>query len=165
MIGHGFFGWLLNLEPRLRDHLFSSFWVRFAWMEHRMDAAWLDWLQQAIALAALGLLLAIGARLERLSERWWSWRGLLFSAGTVLVACGFLLYTEYHARAELGASYVTQGRNYFFVLPAMAILGAIGFGAFVSARLRGFVVAMLVSCALMLNLGALASIARYHYGN
>ncbi len=162
---HGFVGWVAHLDPRLRDHLFSSYWGRFAWMECRMHPSWFDWLHQGIALGAIGLLLAIGARLAGLAERWWSWRGLAFSAGTAITASGFLLYTEYHARADLGVAFVTQGRNYFFVLPAVAIVAAIAFCALCPARLRTAVAATLVSCAVMLNLGALATIARYHYGN
>jgi 4-amino-4-deoxy-L-arabinose transferase-like glycosyltransferase len=164
-VGRGFVGWLLHFNPRLSDHLFSSFWARFAWMECRMEPEWFGWLHTAISIGAIGLVLGIGARLTGLGARWWSARGLALCAGTVLLASGFLLYTEYYARARLGASFVTQGRNYFVVLPALAILTAIGFGACVPARARAAVAATLVSCAILLQVGALATVARYHYGN
>jgi hypothetical protein len=134
-------------------------------MEFGFERDWLDWLGNVMVAIAGALVVAVALRAARLQRPWWSARGLGFLVGTMAVMGGFICYTEYRAQTLLGVAGVVQGRGLLYALPAFAIAVVIAFGSLVPARLRRAAAAIVVSCAVLVNLGALLSIARYHYGH
>ena len=156
--------WLAH-EEVLRARLFRGFWGQLGWGELGLDRAWIDLVHQAMLVAAAALVVAILVRVADLDRGWWSWRGLGLSVATVIMTGGFVYYAEYRARADVGVGGVVQGRNFLYGLPALAILAVIALGALVPARLRRASAATLVTGAVVLQLGALVTVAQYYDGH
>ncbi|MGZ3406627.1 MAG: hypothetical protein ACXVAN_09325 [Polyangia bacterium] len=159
-----FLVWMVR-EKRLHTALFRGLWGKLGWGDFGLEPFWFDLIHGAATLVGCALVAAMLLRALRLGRRWWSWRGLALCAATVVATTVFVFYAEYHARAHLGVVGATQGRNLLYGLPALAIVVVLALGALVPARLRAAVAALVIAGAGAMQLGALATVARFYHGH
>ena len=146
--------------------MFRSAWGQFGWLEFRLDDHWFEALRRAWSLSVLGAIAAVTLRIVRPREQhgWWRVGPAAFAAATLLVGVLFILFAEYYARIHLQVSYVIQGRNFLFALPAFAVVIVVALGSLVPARFRTLSAACIVIAAFALNAGSLVAIVNQQYG-
>jgi len=156
--------WYWNATS-LRDNMFGAYWGRFGWTEFAFDPDWTDWLHLARWAVWAGAGFGLVMRVFSLEPAWWRRRALVLATATAILIHGFVWYIEYRAETQLHVKWVMQGRHILIGLPAVAIIVVWALAAPLPRRLRPLAAAVIVTFAVLMNAGALATIARYHYGN
>lgn len=159
-----FTGFLDAISDGFVRYLVKSFTGSFGWLEYGLTDDWLDALALLWKLVTLGAIVATVARVVRgPAPAWFSFRGFVLCAATVLFTVGLLLFAEYRFRLAWGVR-VIQGRNMLCGLPPLALAMAVAYGSLVPARFRTLSAAALATSAAALHAGSLFLIFRYHYG-
>ncbi|MBI2567271.1 MAG: DUF2142 domain-containing protein [Candidatus Schekmanbacteria bacterium] len=127
--------------------MFVSFWLSFGYMVQKLSIGWNVMLGSLVALAAVGLLIALGRCLRTGAGPrggLWTWAITASVPATALVA-------EYALHFGSLPRILAQGRYLYPGLPAIAILLVTGLGSLNDAR-RGQAWSALVIVMLALNM-------------
>jgi hypothetical protein len=160
-----FWAFLTALDKDYLDYLLRSAWGQFGWLDYSMNFQWVARLRGVVEVVVVGSVAAAAlSSLAWTDERphWFRASIWAFSIATVVIGVGFILFVEHRFRLT-GIVGVIQGRNFLFVMPALAVCVVVALGSLVPRRMRGLVAAALFTGMLCLNGTGIVTIVRQHY--